>query len=118
MNHENLNKACGTYFQLASHLFEAVLNEDMRKVRSLLSVGVDADQEVEWAVRGPLACELQVTTARHLACSLSHESILRALDTEVSGDTLLTSDLRNNTSNSSYIAEFLNQVSLPKNILS
>lgn len=88
MNFGNANKHCG-YFQLANHLFEAVLKEDVRRVRSLLSVGADADQEVGCPGRGPLGRELQVTSARQLASALRHESILRALDTEVSGDTML-----------------------------
>ncbi|XP_050738131.1 caspase Dronc-like isoform X2 [Eriocheir sinensis] len=67
---------------LATHLFEAVLKEDVRRVRSLLSVGADADQEVGCAGRGPLGRELQVTSARQLARALRHKSILRALDTE------------------------------------
>lgn len=87
MNFQYLN-TCG-YFQLACHLFEAVLKENTRRVRSLLSVGADADQELCRAGKGPLCRELQITSPRGLARSLRHESILRALDTEVRGDTML-----------------------------
>lgn len=99
----------GTCFQLASHLFEAVMKEDVRKVRSLMSAGADADQKLECAVRGPLARELQVTTARQLAGALSHKSILRALHTGVSENTLL-GFISTQEQTQSYFAKFLVRV--------
>ena len=84
-------------FQLVGHLFKAVLNEDVARVRSLLSVGADADQRVQGAMRGALVRELKITSARHLAQVLQHESILRMFDTDVSLNTYCHSDLDNKT---------------------
>ncbi|KAG0726935.1 Caspase Dronc [Chionoecetes opilio] len=65
---------------LVGHLFEAVLNEDVGRVRSLLRVGADADQHAVRDATGWLARELQITSVRHLARVLHHDSILRVFD--------------------------------------
>ena len=70
--------------QLVDHLFEAVLKEDVGRVRSLLKVGADADRQVRSPMGGTLARELQITSVRHLARVLQQESTLRMFDAEVS----------------------------------
>ncbi|KAK8402703.1 hypothetical protein O3P69_000803 [Scylla paramamosain] len=67
---------------LVSHLLEAVLKEDVTRVRSLLSVGADVDKPVRGATGGALARELHISSIRHLARVLQHESILRVFDAE------------------------------------
>lgn len=59
-------------------MVEAVLKEDVARVRSLLGVGADVDEQVR-GVRG-----LDITSIRDLARVLQYESILKVFDAEVS----------------------------------